>query len=316
MSVEGNLPKKLWGLRLKRFLLGSVLLCSMAVCYAGESLVPKAIVDDFKKGYTEEELDQIQDDLKVVEGVAFKGKRKSSGQPVYLATCGGPGSSKSTILEIFMDQNPYFKQACVYVDPDQRGLRFMVNTYIQSLTCFKIGRFPTYQDCARAAYEKWRGASNFIANTLLNRAYDEGYSIAHGTTSQSPVIESLYKKLQAKGYKIMLLVCMSSPENRLEAVKNREEHQGFVQSTPTDFVEKQAAVLKNFPIYFKYADDIKLYWVEDFKQGSILVGTYTQAGGLKVEEGKEALLAKICEAYDAVKSADMPTFDAITKPRA
>jgi hypothetical protein len=34
---------------------------------------------------------------------------------------------------------------------------------------------------AKLAYEKWRGASNYIASSLLNEAYDKKFNIAHGT---------------------------------------------------------------------------------------------------------------------------------------
>lgn len=278
------------------------------------SFVPSHIVDGFLKDYSEQEKSSIRMDLKHIEDLAFDAKKPSPEKArLYIATVGAPGASKSTILENYLEKHYEIAKACVYMDPDQRALKFMTATYWQSMTCGRISKSPLYQDCARAAYEKWRGASNYIANTLLNKAYTQGFSIAHGTTSQSPQVVDLYKKLRQKDYKIVLLMCMSDAENRALAVKQREEKQGFVQSTQTDFVEKEKAILKNMPNYFQYADVIHVYWVEKFDQGATQVATFAKENGWVTHAGQQKWVAKIKAVYEENKSLDMPAFDTMIK---
>lgn len=293
---------------------GFVMIMFLVSCGADETtLIPTDFVETFLQNYSDKEKPLIRADHQHIENVAFSGKKpEPQGKRIYLATVGAPGSCKSTILETYMASHPDETGSCVYVDPDQRTLKFMTSTYWQSMTCYEISTSPTYQECAKNAYNKWRGASNYIANSILNKAYREGFSIAHGTTSQCPEVGENYKKLKSKGYKITLLVCMSEAGNRLQAVKQREEKQGFVQSTPKDFVEKEKSIMKNFPIYFEHADVVHIYWVDKFNKAPLEVGAYSKEGGWSA--GKQPkYLKKIMAAYNANKTPEMPAFDELIK---
>lgn len=90
-------------------------------------LFPEAVVQGHLKGYSVEEKELIEDDLQNIEGLSFRGK-KAEAPPHYLATAGGPGSMKSTILETFLKESG--ERNFVYTDPDMRGLKLMINTYI------------------------------------------------------------------------------------------------------------------------------------------------------------------------------------------
>ena len=151
------------------------------------------------------------------------------------------------------------KDNFVYADPDQRALRFMIHTYIQQLSTYHYSLASSPASLQVAQYNKWRDASNFIANTLLNEAYAGGYNIVHGTTSTSPHVEKIYQKLKKKGYKIVLLLCLASDETRLEAIKHRETKQGFSQNNPEDTVNKGKMFFERIPVYAKYADEIHFY---------------------------------------------------------
>ena len=102
---------------------------------------------------------------------------------------------KSTILETFLKENSEEGENFVYVDPDVRGLKFMINTYLEDVGPYAISKSTEY---AKKAYEKWRGASNYIANTLFNEAYVQGLNIAHGTTATVAEVTNLYKNLKWK----------------------------------------------------------------------------------------------------------------------
>lgn len=264
-------------------------------------VVPVEIVDRFKEGYSAEELLLIEKDYLNIKDLCFDGCSKS-GELVYLATAGGPGASKSTILEnVLAHQNNF-----VYLDPDQRALKFMIHTYLQSLSCYQISRADSYQKLLQNAYTKWRGASNYIANTIFNDAFIGGYNIAHGTTSTSKAIEKLYKKLKENGYKIKLLLCGSSDQNRVNAINHRSKVQGFCQVAKQDVIDKGKWFFERLPIYFKYADELDLFWTDNFLHGSSLVATYNKTTGLKAfdQEG----MNKFKKAYDEARKESMPEF--------
>jgi len=240
-------------------------------------LVPTEVIQDFLIPYSQEEKVAIERDRKNIRELCVLQANKGQKKLIYVATAGGPGASKTTILESYLKDHSGF----IYVDPDQRALKFMINTYLQEMNNYTLSQSASYHNLLKDAYTKWRGASNYIANSILNEAYAEKFAIAHGTTSTTKHLESFYKKLKARGYRITLLLCSSSEENRLKAIAHREAEQCIVQSTHEDIVQKGQIFFENLPIYFRYADEIRFFWIEDFSQGWIEVGNYSKNNGLK-----------------------------------
>lgn len=270
------------------------------------SLVPDYIISNFCKPYSSKEMFLIERDYSNIKDLCFEGCKGLEEGFVYIATAGGPGASKSTILEKFISRESNF----VYLDPDQRSLKFMINTYLQDLTCLKISKLKSYSDLLFNAYNKWRSASNYISNSILNLAFEGGYNIAHGTTSTSSQVWRLYEGLKNKGYKIKLLLCGSTYENCVNATNNRSKSQGFCQNSDTDTVEKGKMFFENFPIYFKYADEIHFFWTDNFSEGSKKIGLYNWKEDLKVfdQEG----MNKLIQAYeDYRKDSDLPSFNGL-----
>ncbi len=268
-----------------------------------EYLIPLDIVNCLLMPYSEKEMQLIHSDLKNIKEVCLRDKTPNA-TPMYIATAGGPGARKSTILEIYLHHRPN----CVYADPDQRALKYMINTYHQSLTCYENSTHATYNDLQKNAYTKWRSASNYIANSIINEAFAKGYDIAHGTTSTTSTLEPLYKKLKQKNYKILLLLCYAPDETRIKANEDRTNVQGFVQVTQEDLVNKGKLFHQRFPTYFEYADKIYLYWTQDFSKGSIHAATY-ERGKKLVINNKEALLNFVAKYDEDRKNSQLPSFD-------
>lgn len=247
------------------------------ICLA--SLVPNFIQMGHVKSYTAEERGTIQKDLSNIDRLIFSGKKPSK-DPVYVATAGAPGACKTTILENFLTQKAF--KNTVYVDPDARSLRFMAHTYLsQSLSFYTISTKESYAQAQRDAYTHWRGASNYIAITLLNKAFDGGYNIAHGTTSTSPAVEKIYKTLKDKGYSIHLILCGAPDKARFDAVAHRSKIQANYQSTPEDALNKGDLFPQRFPVYFQYGDVITFYWTHHFTEGNQKVAQLDR-DGLKI----------------------------------
>lgn len=241
-------------------------------------LISSQFVDSQLKDYSQEERDLIGDDLANISKLCFRGQKPLTGQRTYVATAGGPGASKSTILETFLQERSDF----VYADPDQRALRFMINTYLLSLNNYATSQAPSYGKLLEFAYKKWRAASNYIACKILNDAFAKGYNIAHGTTSTAKEVCGLYDRLKAKKYKIILLLCGSSDQNRLNSIHNRAMTQEFVQNSDEDTINKGKVFWERLPIYFQYADEIHFYWTQEFKKGSVKAAIFDKVTGLTI----------------------------------
>jgi hypothetical protein len=245
---------------------------------AFEDPFPRKFVDSHLKNYSEEECQLIAQDLKNIHQLSFRNKKPAIGQPYYIATAGGPGASKSTILETFFQDYWNF----VYADPDQRSLRFMINTNLQSNTNYKISQATSLSDLLKGAYDKWRAASNYIAYRILNEAYANGYNIAHGSTSTSKEVSGLYERLKKKNYKIILLLCGSTDQNRIDALNSRTATQQFVQNADDDTINKGKLFWERLPVYFHYGDEVHIYWTQEFKKGSVKAATYDKKKGLRI----------------------------------
>lgn len=259
-----------------------------------ESLVPQNVIDVLLTTYSENEKVLIQDDLDNIKKMALRDKAVSSeNDRIYVATAGGPGACKSTILETYLSD----KQNFVYVDPDARALKFMTNTYHQSLIYYQISKNLPYRNLLENAYNKWRDASNYIANSVMNEAYAKGYNIAHGTTQTSPVISALLSKFKRKNYKVILLLCYAPDDVRVKTIEHRETVQAFVQSSTAGIVSKGKVFCQRFPTYFEYADEIHFYWTQDLEKWSVHAATYTKGKGLVVHDNDA--LDSFTQKYDA-----------------
>jgi hypothetical protein len=274
------------------------LYCAIGVAYTNvntSELVPYAFVDGHLKDYSEDERALIMDDLANIQTLCFRGLKPSSGQLTYVATAGGPGASKSTIMESYLQIHPGF----VYADPDQRALKFMINTYISSLNNFATSKAESFTSLLKECYTKWRAASNYIALKILNQAFDQGFNIAHGTTSTAKEVAGLYERLKQKNYRIVLLLCGSGDDNRVKAIENRSKTQLLVQNSAEDTINKGKSFPERFPVYFQYADEIIIYWTDDFAKGSVKAAT--------MEKGKQIVIHDR-EAYNKFL-VQYPTFE-------
>jgi hypothetical protein len=267
----------------KRFITYCIfcLYCAVWVAYPyvnASELVPNAFADGHLKDYSEDERALIMDDLANIQILCFRGLRPSSGQLTYVATAGGPGASKSTIMESYLQNHPGF----VYADPDQRALKFMINTYLSSLNNYATSKAESFTSLLKECYTKWRAASNYIALKILNQAYDQGYNIAHGTTSTAKEVAGLYGRLKQKNYRIVILLCGSTDDNRVKAIENRSKTQLLVQNSAEDTINKGKAFPERFPIYFQYADEMEIYWTDDFAKGSMKAATVKRGQGIDI----------------------------------
>lgn len=242
------------------FLTLSVFLWCVA-CHANE-LIPSSIIHSLKQGYSQIEQENIEKDLQEIRQKIFKGITTES-TPDYIGTAGGPGASKTTILEQKINKHQV-------IDPDQI-LKLMTHTYLQDISLNHGGEEKPMS--GKEAYEKWRNASNYIANSLLNEAFANHYPVFHGTTATGEKIKNFYSSLKSQGYRIVLYLCYSTPENRIAAIHHRNNIEGFFQVTTEDIRQKGIWFPERFPVYFDYADELHFFWTDSFTKGSDYVAS-------------------------------------------
>jgi predicted ABC-type ATPase len=252
--------------------------------------------------YDEKEKEDIAKDLQVVRSVCRLAQATAKDHPFYLTSAGSPGSRKSTILERFLKSHPAY-QSGVYLDPDQRGLKFMPHTYFdQSLNALQAASNPNYLEIQKAAYEKWRGASNYITRVLLEEALQKKTDIIHGTTATGAYVPEFLKKLKTEGYHITLVLCYADDEVLKEAIEYRNTEQRFYQSTPEDEVSKAKLFAEKLSVYFHYADTLYLYWSDDLLAEERL-GATLDKGQMTVDEGCSCTLHKFISKFDEDREA-------------
>ncbi|MBF8262882.1 MAG: hypothetical protein HW387_547 [Parachlamydiales bacterium] len=271
------------------------------------------------RNYNEAEKASIEKDLTVVRSVCFSDAQSVEGRaPVYIATAGGPGARKSTILERFIDNHLELEHAA-YLDPDPRTLRFMVHTYYsQSLNNRVIAEAKNYDQVIIDAYYKWRGGSNYIALTLLEEAFRNRYDIAYGTTSTGSHMGQFLPQLKQAGYRIELLLCSCEDDLRNDAIEYRNKEVRFYQSSPEDALSKGKFFSQRMPLYFQFADKLYFYWSTDLAHEEILAavldGSHFEVFDL---EGYIKFVGKYEEDRELHRSEglDLPSFQELLTSR-
>lgn len=257
------------------------------------------MISSHLKGYSEGEIQLIKKDLNLVRSICLEDTKPSPSR-FYLATAGAPGSRKTTILEKFLSEHQEYQEAA-YLDPDPRTLRFMAHTYYaRSLTPLKIAEATSYDEVIKTAYEKWRGASNYIVLTLLEEAFTSGKSIAYGTTSTGGHIPHFLAKVKENGYQVILLLCSCPDEVRYEAVDYRNKVIRFYQSSPEDAVSKGTLFPQRMEAYFAYADQLYFFWSDDLFGPERLAGVW-QKGKLELYDNEA--MQKFIGKYEADRTA-------------
>lgn len=269
------------------------------------------MISSHLKGYSEEEVQLLSKDLGVVRSVCLDGKENTETR-FYLATAGGPGARKTTILEKFVSIHPEY-QGGVYLDPDPRTLKFMVHTYYaRSLSPLISSTTNNYDQVIKNAYEKWRSGSNYIVLSLLEESFAAGRSIIYGTTSTGGHIPSFFAKLKENNYEIVLLLCSCSDDVRYNAVDYRNRVVRFYQSSPEDAVGKGTLFPQRMSSYFAYADQMYFYWSDGLFTPERLAGIWRNG---KMEVYDNEAMQQFVDKYEKDRIAlqetgiAIPSFD-------
>lgn len=202
----------------------------------------------------------------------------------FTLSAGGPGSGKTTFLNDWVTM----MTPSVYADPDETVLKNMV-MYLDDLNANQYG-----DDTLAMAYTKWRPASQYICNTIINRAAADGFNITYGTTATGPAIKDIFDAVHQAGYKTNILIFSAPEAVRLESAQLRQIQDESRSITATDLVEKGKTFYGRLPVYFEKAMSFSLYFRAQADSASSLLAQ-GQNGYVSVrdEKGLAVCLADI-----------------------
>ena len=276
-----------------------ILACVTCFGLQAELFFTPQMISKHLETYNDKEMQLLEKDLSVVRSICLDDTHNTDTR-FYLATAGGPGARKTTILEKFMAAHPEY-QGGVYLDPDPRTLNFMVHTYYaQSLSPLVISQAKDYNEVIKNAYDKWRYGSNYIVLTLFEEAIAKGRSIIYGTTSTGAHIPNFFAKLKENDYQIVLLLCSCPDDLRYEAVEYRNNTVRFYQSSPEDPVAKGKFFPQKMGAYFAYADLMYFYWSDDLFSPERLAAVW-RGGKLEVHDAQA--MQRFVDKYEADRVA-------------
>ena len=196
------------------------------------------------------------------------------GQKEFTLSAGGPGAGKTQLLEQMVANDPAL-QNVVFSDPDERALKLM-QAYKDDIEKFGGGKIGL-----ALAYTKWRWASNYISNTIMNRACEDGYDVLLGTTATSPAVSILYDNAKRENYKVRTIMVTASADVRIESARRRFEEEGTRYTADT--VEKGIMFYQRTPTYFEKSDAFSLYWRHAVDQSAVLVAD-ADHGDIKIHD--------------------------------
>lgn len=234
--------------------------------------------------------------------------------PIYLATAGAPLAGKSTILDVVLKEDyPIMGK----IDPDVWGMALM-NAYNAYMMSPAMKADPDgFEHAQQRAYNVVRPASNYLTLEMMNYLAMHKLHIAHGTTSTSSGISTLWGNLKSQGYRIDALLCGAEDEMRAEAQQYRSQFQGNHQSTPADVINKGKAFPLRFGDYFSLAHNLEIFWREGVTQTAVHAASYSKGQRIvhdqdafdkfadKYRRDREAWLAP----RDGSAPQDLPLFD-------
>lgn len=250
-------------------------------------LNPEIIAGDLAKGnYSAEDLALIEAEKTRLYAALTAGKQPGAHKTFYI-TSGGPGSGKTTLIRKAQQGGGTLARA-VHVDPDEIIKSFA--PYADAIAA------QGDSDAARAqAYDRWRWASVYMANTIVNQLAADGYDIVLGTTGTSPSVRFIYQAAHDAGYASALIMCHAPESVRLDSGARRFEIER--RFTPEADVREKGNKL--FPeivtTHFTQAQSIFLLWRPGTEKEPVLAAEAVQ--GVFTCRDPEALAGFINELH-------------------
>lgn len=269
---------------------------------------------DNKIPYTEQERqDLIEDINNIYHEIMAKNPEKTN---MAVISAGAPGAGKTFLMRTLLEEEAAEGRQFAYIDPDDVCLKKQRHTYLKDIEA-SDGCFESH----KAAYDKWRPASNAANHIILANLIRDHVSFFFGSTSSSPYTNRSFDFLKRHGYEIRLIHVTAPDDVRWKSIQKRD--QTFVQTTEKDVKEKGVLVPQRLQdTYLPYASEIDFYYragVDEPAQLAKKVILSALENGVatetrRVEYGSSEAMEGVKKIHDeAVDAASFPKkgFDAV-----
>ena len=245
-------------------------ICDLNLIYGSEYSysLPKKVLEGFLSGkafdhkepYTAEESLEIHQDInRMFQKMLSSDPVK---KPFAVITAGAPGAGKTMKLRQDLERSKLFDGDWAYVCPDDVCLKDLTG-YLRD------------GGIGKAAYDKWRPASNAAAHLLLANLIREKYAFYFGTTSSGAGTANFFDFLKKQGYQIRLIHVCAPDDIRWESIRERDKT--FVQTTEQDVKEKGLLLPQRImDTFLKYADSIEFCYRGGLKEDAQLAARWTR----------------------------------------
>jgi predicted ABC-type ATPase len=216
---------------------------------------------DNKVEYTADEIDALKFDI--MEIWKRIQSRKLAQSKEIILTAGAPGVGKTLLERGMWEASSEF----AYICPDDVCLKEMEKTYRAM-----VEKDPSPEGM-KAAYNKWRAASNYAHHIVTANLIRLNQSFFFGTTASGDKTYLFLDFLKKNGYSIRILYVSAPDQVRFDSIEKRDKV--FIQTTDQDVLNKQLMVHERVQDTFvKYADRIDFYFRTAVDEAPKLAATW------------------------------------------
>jgi len=219
--------------------------------------LPRSVLESWGKGlgfpdnkdeYSAAEIEDLNFDIMQIWNRIQSRKLAQSPKEIIL-TAGAPGVGKTLLERGMWEASPEF----AYICPDDVCLREMEKTYQEMVAK------DSSPEGRKAAYNKWRAASNYAHHIITANLIRQNQSFFFGTTASGDKTFLFLDFLKKNGYTVRILYVSAPDQIRFDSIAARDKV--FIQTTDQDVLNKQLMVHERVQDTFvKYADRIDFYF--------------------------------------------------------
>ena len=267
--------------------------------------LPRSVLESWGKGlgfpdnkaeYTADEIEALKFDIMEI-WTRIQSRKLAQSKEIVL-TAGAPGVGKTLLERGMWEASPEF----AYICPDDVCLKEMGKTYRAM-----VAKDPSPEGM-KAAYNKWRAASNYAHHIITANLIRQNQSFFFGTTASGDKTYLFLDFLKKNGYSIRILYVSAPDQVRFDSIAARDKV--FIQTTDQDVLNKQLMVHERVQDTFvKYATRIDCFFRTGVDEAPKLAATWIR------NDGKGQLEVVNQVAYEEMTTLHDRVCDGMKKPQ-
>ena len=269
--------------------------------------LPRSFLEKFGKGlgfdntveYTPDEIRDLKFDIMAI-WKRIQSRELAQSKEIVL-TAGAPGVGKTLLERGMWEDQDHSSPEFAYICPDDVCLKEMEKTYRAMI------EKDSSPEGMKAAYNKWRAASNYAHHIITANLIRQNQSFLFGTTASGPMTHLFLDFLKKNGYSIRILYVSAPDQVRFDSIAARDKV--FIQTTDQDVLNKQLMVHERVQDTFvKYANRIDFLFRTGVDKAPKLAAIWIKND----EKGQLEVVNQV--AYDEMTALHDRVCDGMKKP--